>query len=65
MKTALADRAKVRDKTLVVSVSENEKQFITEKARKYGMTTSSFCRWFLMKNLKEEQSNVEDNWDNG
>ena len=54
MKTALVDRAKVRDKTLVVSVSENEKRFITEKARKYGMTTSSFCRWFLMKNLKEE-----------
>lgn len=54
MKTALADRAKVRDKTLIVSVSEKEKQFITEKAREYGMTTSSFCRWFLMKNLKEE-----------
>lgn len=54
MKTALVDRAKVRDKTLIVSVSEKEKQFITEKAREYGMTTSSFCRWFLMKNLKEE-----------
>lgn len=54
MKTPLLNRSEVRDKTLVVSVSESEKKFINDKAKEYGMTVSSFCRWFLMNKLKEK-----------
>lgn len=53
MNKALFDRAKVRDKSIIVTVSGSEKEFIVNKAREYGMTVSAFCRWILIKNLKE------------
>lgn len=56
MKTRSKDRNAIRNTTMTIPMSSEEKQAITEAARTRGLTMSSFVRMLAIEAAKEESN---------
>ena len=55
MKTPIANRDEIRDETLTVPMSKNEKARVKQKAKEFGITSSSLGRIALNDFFKKQE----------
>lgn len=55
MKTPMANRDEIRDETLTVPMSKNEKARVKQKAKEIGITSSSLVRIALNDFFKKNE----------